>query len=148
NNEILVVDVDRNQRVKVKKITFTGNEEFSDAQLRKYMKGVRQSAWFRVFGPGSFKTDKFKEAKEKLIAKIHERGYRDAEILRDSVTRIGDRRVMVHLDLYEGPKYYFGNINWQGNAKYSDTILTKILGIQKGDVFSEQKLLTKLHGPT
>src|SRR5690606_39410727 len=45
NNEILLVDVNRNQRVKVKKITFTGNEEFSDAQLRKYMKGVRQSAW-------------------------------------------------------------------------------------------------------
>src|SRR5690606_12579470 len=50
--------------------------------------------------------------------------------------------------LYEGPKYYFGNIAWQGNAKYSDSILNVILGIKKGEVFSEEKLNTKLMGPT
>src|SRR5690606_16003849 len=59
-----------------------------------------------------------------------------------------DRNVIVDIDLYEGPKYYFGNIAWQGNAKYSDSILNVILGIKKGEVFSEEKLNTKLMGPT
>ena len=144
NNEILIVDVDRNSKVRVDHITFTGNEDFSDRQLRKFMKGVRQKAWFRVFGPGKFKEEKFVEAKESLIAKMHDRGYRDATILRDTVYQLDDRNVAIDIDLIEGPKYYFGNINWQGNAKYSDTVLTRILGIEKGDVFSEEKLMTKL----
>src|SRR5690606_24648124 len=52
NNQILMVDVDRNKKVSVSKINVEGNEDFSDRQIRKFFKGVRQSAWFRVFGPG------------------------------------------------------------------------------------------------
>ncbi len=144
NNEILMVDVDRNYKVRAERINFTGNEEFSDSQLRKFFKGVRQKAWFRIFGPGKFKEDKYKEAKETLIAKMHDRGYRDAEILHDTVYRIDEKNVVVDLEIYEGPQYFFGNITWQGNAKYSDTLLNRVLGITKGDVFSEEKLYTKL----
>ncbi|WP_414693013.1 outer membrane protein assembly factor BamA [Parapedobacter sp.] len=148
NNQILVVNVDRNSKVRAHRINFTGNEEFSQRQLRKYFKGVRQRTWWRVTGPGKFKAEKYKEAKENLIAKMHEHGYRDAEILRDTFYKHNQRNVIVDIDLYEGPKYYFGNIAWQGNAKYSDSILNVILGIKKGEVFSEEKLNTKLMGPT
>lgn len=148
NNQILMVDVDRNKKVSVAKINVEGNEDFSDRQIRKFFKGVRQSAWFRIFGPGKLKEEKYKKAKENLIAELHERGYRDATILHDTFYRISDKKVMVDLKIHEGNKYYFGNINWQGNAKYTDTVLNRILGIEKGDVFSEEKLMTKLMGPT
>jgi len=148
NNQILVVNVDRNRKVRAHRINFTGNEDFSQRQLRKFFKGVRQRTWWRITGPGKFKAEKYKEAKENLIAKMHENGYRDAEILRDTFYKHNDRNVIVDIDLYEGPKYYFGDIAWQGNAKYSDSILNVILGIRKGEVFSEEKLNTKLMGPT
>ncbi|MBK1439565.1 outer membrane protein assembly factor BamA [Parapedobacter sp. ISTM3] len=148
NNQILVVNVDRNRKVRAHRINFTGNEEFSQRQLRKFFKGVRQRTWWRITGPGKFKAEKYKEAKENLIAKLHDRGYRDAEILRDTFYKYNNRNVIVDIDLYEGPKYYFGNITWQGNAKYSDSVLNVILGIEKGEVFSEEKLNTKLMGPT
>ena len=148
NNEILVVNVDRNRKVRAHRINFTGNEDFSQRQLRKFFKGVRQRTWWRITGPGKFKAEKFEEAKDNLIAKMNENGYRDAEILRDTVYKHNDRNVIIDIDLYEGPKYYFGDIAWQGNAKYSDSILNIILGIKKGEVFSEEKLNTKLMGPT
>ena len=148
NNQILVVNVDRNRKVRAHRINFTGNEDFSQRQLRKFFKGVRQRTWWRITGPGKFKAEKYKEAKENLIAKMHDQGYRDAEILRDTFYKHNDRNVIVDIDLYEGPKYYFGNIAWQGNAKYSDSILNVILGVKKGEVFSEEKLNTKLMGPT
>src|SRR5690606_33229324 len=148
NNQILVVNVDRNRKVRAHRINVTGNEDFSQRQLRKFFKGVRQRTWWRITGPGKFKAEKYKEAKENLIAKMHKHGYRDAEILRDTFYKHNDRNVVVDIDLYEGPKYYFGNIQWQGNAKYSDSILNVILGIKKGEVFSEEKLNTKLMGPT
>jgi outer membrane protein insertion porin family len=36
----------------------------------------------------------------------------------------------------EGRKYYFGNITWKGNSKYSDSLLTVLLGISKGDIYN------------
>jgi outer membrane protein insertion porin family len=54
----------------------------------------------------------------------------------------------VKIKVYEGPKYYFGNIKFSGNAQYSADILTKILQIKKGDVFSEDELNKRLTGPT
>ncbi|WKK57261.1 MULTISPECIES: outer membrane protein assembly factor BamA [unclassified Sphingobacterium] len=148
NNEIVVVDVERNKKIKVRKVEFEGNEEFSDKQLRKYLKGVKPRAWFRVFGPGKFKEDKYEEAKEKLVAKMQDKGYRDAQILKDSVYRYDNNEVAIDFDIYEGPKYYVGNIDWAGNAKYKDSVLNILLGIQKGDVYSEEKLNSKLSGPT
>jgi len=146
NNEILIADVDRKNKVRVKKITFTGNKEFTQKQLRKNLKGVKQKAWFRIFGPGKFKEEKYKEAKETLVAKMQNKGFRDAEIIQDSVIKVDDKNVLVNVDVYEGPKYYVGNIKWSGNAKYTDTVLNRILGIRKGDIFSEEKLTTKLMG--
>src|SRR5690606_38448614 len=148
NNQILKVVVDRNRKVRAHRINFEGNEEFSDRQLRKFFKGVRQRNWWRFWGPGKFKEEKYEEAKDNLIAKLHDREYRDAEILSDSVSRYDNRNVLVDIEMYEGPRYYFGNINWQGNARYPDSILNVLLGIEKGDVFSEEKLITKLMGPT
>ncbi|GGE34120.1 MULTISPECIES: outer membrane protein assembly factor BamA [Sphingobacterium] len=148
NNEILVVDVDRNKKIKVNSINFTGNEEFSNRQLTKFMKGVRPRAWFRVFGPGKFKDEKYEEAKTNLIAKMQDKGFRDAQILKDTVRRHDNNEVAIDIDVYEGPKYYVGNITWSGNSKFKDSTLNILLGIQHGDVYSEEKLNSKLSGPT
>jgi len=146
NGVVLQVFVERGRKVKVQKINFTGNKEFKAAQLRKYLKKTKQRAFYKIFGPGKYSQEKFKEDKEKLIAKMQDKGYRDAVILRDSVYRNSDKTVGIDIDIYEGPKYYVGNITWAGNAKYATKDLTKVLGIEKGDIFSEEKLGVKLHG--
>ncbi|MFD2555700.1 outer membrane protein assembly factor BamA [Sphingobacterium tabacisoli] len=148
NNEILNVNVEKNKKIKVNKVLFTGNETFTNSELTKYLKGVKPRKWFRIFGPGKFKDDKYKEAKEKLVAKLQDKGYRDAQILSDSVYRFGEKEVRINMDVYEGPKYYVGNIDWTGNTRYKDSILNILLGVQKGDVYSEEKLNAKLTGPT
>ena len=148
NNQILVVDVDRNSKVKVNRINIEGNSVFSDSKLRKFMKKTKQRAWWRLWGSGKFNNKKYDEAKLNLITKIHEEGYRDAEILSDTVRKISNKRVDIDIKLYEGPRYYYGNISWSGNAKYGDTVLNSVLGIKKGDVFSEDKLMVKLYGPS
>ena len=148
NNEIVVVEVDRNKKIKVNSVNFEGNETFSDRELTKYLKGVRPRRWFRIFGPGKFKDEKYDEAKEKLIAKLQDKGYRDAQIIRDSVYRFDENEVAIDIEVYEGPRYYVGNIDWAGNTKFTDSVLNIILGIEKGDVYSEEKLHSKLMGPT
>jgi outer membrane protein insertion porin family len=146
NSQILEVTIDRGRKVKVRKINFTGNKEFSDAKLRKFLKKTHQQAFYKIFGSGKFNKEKYEEDKLALIEKMQDKGFRDAAIIRDSVYQYSDKAVAIDIEVFEGNKYYFGNINWAGNAKYSTEYLEKVLGIEKGDVFSELKLEKKLRG--
>lgn len=146
NSVILQVLVDKGERVKVNKINFTGNKEFKSAKLRKYLKKTKQQAFYKVFGSGKFNKEKYEEDKLKLVAKMQEKGHRDAAILRDSIYQYNNKSIRIDLDVYEGPKYYFGNVTWVGNAKYNTAFLEKVFGIEKGEQFSEEKLEAKLRG--
>ncbi|HET8829484.1 MAG TPA: outer membrane protein assembly factor BamA [Pelobium sp.] len=140
NSRIVNVKVDKKNKVKVNAINIEGNEDFSDAKLRKFMKKTHQQAWYKVFGSGKFMRDKYEEDKEMMVAKMREKGYRDAEIISDSVYMHDEKSVNIDIKLNEGDKYYFGNVTFSGNAKYPTTLLKQILKIEKGEVFSEAKL--------
>ncbi len=140
NSRIVNVIVDKKSKVKVNAINIEGNKDFSDAKLKKFMKKTHEKAWYKVFGSGKFMRDKYEEDKELMIAKMREKGYRDAEIISDSVYKHDEKSVNIDIKLNEGNKYYFGNVTFAGNAKYPTSLLQQILKIEKGEVFSEEKL--------
>ncbi len=146
NSVFLKVLIDKGKRVKVHEINFTGNTEFKSAKLRKFLKKTKQQAFYKVFGSGKFSNEKYEEDKLKMVAKMQEQGYRDAAILKDSIYQYNDKSVGIKMQVHEGSKYYFGNITWLGNAKYTTEFLEKVLGIEKGQVFSEEKMEAKLRG--
>jgi outer membrane protein insertion porin family len=90
---------------------------------------------FKLSG-AKFNPTKFEEDKNKVLDFYNSQGYRDAQIIKD--TTIGTQRGNMNVDLKvdEGKKYYFGNMTWKGNAKYSDSILNVLLGINKGDTYN------------
>lgn len=97
-----------------------------------------------IFTGSKFIEKDYKDDKEGLIAYYNSLGYRDAIIVRDSVYMLGkDLRVDIEID--EGDIYYFRNITWKGNTKYSDEVLNKILGIKKGDVYNQTMLDERLN---
>lgn len=57
---------------------------------------------------------------------------------------LAKNRMAVYVFLSEGKKYYFRNITWVGNSKYSSKELDKALGIKKGDVFNQSLLDSRL----
>jgi outer membrane protein insertion porin family len=144
NNMILDIKVDKKERVKISEINFSGNKDFKSSTLKKYLKKTKEQAFYKVFGSGKFLQNKYDEDKLTMISKMHEKGYRDAEIIKDTTYRTGESTIGVKIDIYEGPKYYFGNVTWAGNSKYTTKILDAILSINKGEVFSEKKLDKKL----
>lgn len=148
NSVILDVAVDKKKKVKINDVVFEGNKDFSQKKLRKFLKKTRKRHWYNVFGSKKFLNDKYTEDKQNLIAKMQGKGYRDAEIISDSVWKHDENTVNVKIKVYEGHKYYFGNITWSGNARYPASILNRLLRVKKGDVFSEEELNTRLQGPT
>jgi len=120
-------------------LSYTSTKEFLDPWFR-----------FKLFSSAKFNATKFETDKQKVIDYYNSQGYRDATIVKDTTYidsadishNRGHLNVAIKVD--EGHKYYFGNITWKGNTKYSDSILSLIMGIHKGDVYNLDILNKKL----
>ena len=108
------------------------------------MAHLNRTVKVRIFKPSKYIQDKYDEDLSKLILKYNSEGYRDAIILRDSIYRNPDKTMNINLYVDEGNRYYFRNITWVGNTKYTSDFLTKILKINKGDVYNRELLETNL----
>ena len=137
NQVNMLVKVDKGQKIKIQKIDFVGNEKLSDKALRKAMKDTKQKNPIRILKASKFIQAKYKTDLEKVIATYKEKGYRDARILSDSVTYNKDKNALsIKINIEEGNKYYFGNIKFLGNTVYSDQLLSRILGVKKGETYN------------
>lgn len=140
----LLIDVDKGKRVKVASITFDGNEEFSDVQLRRTMKKTKVRRFYRLFKRSKYTKDGFEEDKRSLIKHYAENGYRDARVTRDTMMILDEKSIALEIDVEEGERYYFGDIRFVGNSVYDDHVLRQVLGIEKGDVYNGTMLQERI----
>ncbi len=105
---------------------------------------LNKSVKLRIFKSSKFIEDKYEEDLANLIKKYNEEGYRDAAIVKDSLYRNADSTLNINLKIYEGDRYYFRNITWIGNTKYTANQLNLVLKIQKGDIYNREYLETNL----
>lgn len=89
----------------------------------------------RIFKSSKFIDDDYQADKQLLIEKYNSMGYRDARIVRDSISRNMDNTINLDIWVEEGPKYFIRSITWLGNTKYTTRFLDRILRIGKGDVY-------------
>ncbi|MBR4187193.1 MAG: outer membrane protein assembly factor BamA [Bacteroidaceae bacterium] len=146
---IVDVNVEKKDKVKINHIYITGNEHLSTKKikgniikpgvLKKIFEKNSMAGWFRS---RKFVDTKYKEAKENLLAKYGELGYRDAIIVADSVVPYNDQDVNIYIHIEEGQKYFIRNIEWVGNTLYPTEGLSQVLRLKKGDVYN-QKLLNE-----
>lgn len=146
---IVDVNIDKKSKVKVNHIYINGNSNLSEKEIKGTLikKGALKSiherhnigSWFRS---KKFTDAKYKEAKDNLIDKYGELGYRDALIIADSVVPHDEKSVDVYLTVEEGNRYYIRNITWVGNTLYTTDYLQYMLRMNKGDIYN-QKLLNE-----
>ncbi|HRU59844.1 MAG: outer membrane protein assembly factor BamA [Bacteroidota bacterium] len=145
NREILEIIVDKQERIKVGRINFIGNNSLPASKLRRAMKDTKEKRWYKVFTSSKYLEDKYADDKVKVVAKYNEIGYRDAKVVRDSTYRIDKKRMGITIWVDEGNKYFFRNINWVGNTKHTSQELSNILGIKRGDVYDQSVLDERLY---
>ena len=98
----------------------------------------------KLLTSAKFNEKKFEEDKEKILDYYNSLGHRDAVIEKDTLYYNSKGNLNIDIKVDEGNKYYFGNIAWRGNTKYSDSTLSMLLGIKKGDIYNLETLNKKL----
>jgi len=145
NRVIVDVDINKNQKIKVRKIFITGVTEKEANKLKRAMKKTHEKSFANIFRSKKFLPEKYEEDKGYVIEKMNSWGYRDALLKSDSVQTVDESHVNVYLDLYQGDKYYVRNIDWVGNTIYPTVALERTLQMKKGDVYNQTLLNDRLH---
>lgn len=113
-------------------LTFSKTKKVLDPYIRIKLSSAKYDA------------KKYADDKDNILDYYNTLGYRDAIIEKDTVYHTRKDGLNIDIKINEGKQYYFGNISWRGNTKFSDSILTAILGIRKGDIYNLETLNKKL----
>ena len=149
NKEQVDVDVmiDKKEKVKVHQITIDGNTVLTDKKLKRVMKKTNEkNKLVNIFRSKKFIEEKYEEDKQLIIDKYNELGYRDAQIVVDSVTPYDDRTVDVYMRIEEGDKYYLRNVTWVGNTVFPADMLDEQFRMKRGDVYNQKLMNERLSG--
>lgn len=187
NKCVLTFTVDKGSKTHINEINIVGEEEASEARLKKTLKSTKEmsrltlhpakeesaypvgersfkkyaNSWgflslsktldaldpyfrFKLFSGSKFNQAKFETDKQAMVAYLNTLGFRDAAVVSDTVYPVKSGNLNVDIRIKEGSKYYFGDIEWKGNTKYSSDVLSKVLAIKKGDIYNQALLETRI----
>ena len=153
--EVIVnINIDKNEKTKIQKIYFVGNEQLTEFQLRRAMKKTNErfsmmerfrNSWLELFSTKKFTQLEYDNDKVNLIDKYNEFGYRNAVIVSDSVVPFDDKRVNIYLTIEEGQKFYLKDLRFVGNTKYPSDYLETLLNMKPGEVYNMKKLMDRMY---
>ena len=102
NSVILDVNIDKKSKMKVKHIIFEGNEVLKSRKIKggMFTKGAfgkvhEAGKLTNMFKAKKFTPERYTEAKQKLVERYNELGFRDMDILEDSVWTFDEKHVCV-----------------------------------------------------
>ena len=149
NQVVLEVNIDKKEKMRVRRIIFEGNEKLSDSKIKGklFSKGAfgkihESGKIYNFLKAKKYTPERYAEAKQALLDKYNELGLRDATIEDDSIWTVDDKHINIYVKVDEGEKYYIRNITWVGNTVYESDFLDKVLEMKKGDVYN-QKFMNK-----
>ena len=147
----LDVNIDKKDKMKVRQLVFQGNDKLKTTKIKGSMFGkgafgkIHEAGKFtNFFKAKKFTDERYKEAKQALIEKYNELGFRDATIVEDSVYPCDDKHVNILVKIDEGEKYFVRNITWVGNTVVTTDYLNAVLGMKKGDVYNQKHIDKRL----
>ncbi|MFK7784565.1 MAG: outer membrane protein assembly factor [Crocinitomicaceae bacterium] len=150
NSKVLTIVIDKKKRVKIGEINFEDVESIKTRRLKMAMRNTKQKTFWRFYRRSKFIETDYRDDKLAVLNEYNKIGLRDAEIVKDSVYLAHPDELQIDLKIDEGEVYYFGNIEWVGNTKFSSGFLDTVLGIRSGDIYNkelfDQRLFMSMDG--
>ncbi|MCB9091270.1 MAG: outer membrane protein assembly factor BamA [Halobacteriovoraceae bacterium] len=143
SNEAVAItfNIEEHDKVKVKKITFLGNKEIPDDELKNFMLTREDSTMSGMSEAGSFKEFNFQADIERLSYYYRTKGYLQVNVGSPVITVSEDKRwIFITLNITEGPQYEVKDINFSGDLLYTEAELLEKVSLKSSETYSEEKL--------
>jgi outer membrane protein insertion porin family len=151
----ITFNVKEGPKVKVGKITFSGNRHVSSATLRNAMVdlrpiGIPHSIIFEHLFARTYDASKLEEDSDRVLEAYRDRGYERANV-GEPITHLRNetglslftfrprkgKRIDIHIPVTEGGRYYLGKITFTGNKAVSNVkALRAQFPLKDGEIFN------------
>lgn len=154
NQVKLIFEINENEKVMVKRITFLGNRDYSDEELKKVLQTTEGSWSSWITSRGTFKEGMLSADMEILSSHYLNTGYAQVKIEEPQLFLTPDKKwIYITIRIDEGKKFWLGKIDFKGDI-LDDSLdnLSKNIKIKEGEIFSRDRLrqdivsLTDLYG--
>lgn len=137
---ILKLTITEGNDARIREVQFFGNKFFEDGDLESELTDVHTTTWWKFWRTGKLEKKKYDDAKKKLVDFYKKNGFRDAELITDSIVFNGNKQdIILKLFVFEGPQYKIGTITWDGNTVFKTEALVERLGFKTGEVYDMEK---------
>ena len=140
----LNIIIDEGEEIEINEIIFNGVKSLDPSDIKDEMEKTLEDKWWRWFSDSRLVKKDFDEDKKKIISFYRKNGFRDARIEMDSVYLFDKESLNIVIDITEGAKYHYKDIDWKGNELYPSALLSKVLQIKEGDVYDATLLNERL----
>ncbi|OGJ88602.1 MAG: outer membrane protein assembly factor BamA [Candidatus Raymondbacteria bacterium RifOxyA12_full_50_37] len=134
---ILEFEIKEGKKVKVKEIRIKGAVALKEKKIKKVIENTKEDRWWRS---GDYNEDKFFEDMKRIEAYYNTEGFLDAKVQNWDVSYSDDKKNMyITIDIFEGTRYFLGNVVFTGNEIFDDKILIPKMTLKRGDLFNNQE---------
>lgn len=130
------VRVEEGTRAKVKKISFTGNDNIPANALRKVMQQKKRGLFSWITGSGAYDQDVLSADLVLLRRAYTAKGYLDVVIGEPELRELDDTRVEIVIPVTEGEQYLLGEITLSGATLFPAEDILAGITVRRGDVAS------------
>lgn len=124
-------------KVQVKKITFLGNGNIPDEDLKNIMATREGDFSSLLTNFGTFKEEAFEADLQRLTAYYYDKGYVEVDVPRPIIRLSRDKRyIYVTVKISEGPQFDTGEVDLQGDFIRPREELEKLVKLEPGETFS------------
>src|SRR5215813_5638033 len=167
NSVAVTFKVTEGPKVRIEKINIAGNKVFSDRQIKKSMKLIKETSPITVFNSKDTYFDlKLADDLTRIRMLYAEHGYVRANVL-DPIVETKPHQVMrtlpfirapfpfgiplpfwkkkvdryfITITVEENDQYRVGDVKVTGNKQFNEAVIRAILGLVPGEIFNEERL--------
>jgi outer membrane protein insertion porin family len=133
----LLIKVEENDKVKVKKIHFIGNQKLTDDFLKGRMATQEEGYFSAISNSGQFKEDAFDRDTQIIRFLYYNQGYVKAKVDRPQVTLTPDKLgIYISIRVEEGEQYSVGDVDYAGDLLFPTEKFKETSKIQNNKVFA------------
>jgi len=133
-------NIAENKVVKVKGVTFSGNNSIKAGELSGVME-TRKKHWLMSWftNIGVFKDESLEKDGERLTAYYYSKGFLMVKVDKPTID-FKDDGIYVHFNITEGDRFTIGTIDFRGDLIYDPKVLERKVKILPGQIFNGRTL--------
>ncbi len=132
--------IKENKKIRIKKISFSGNLHFSDETLKKALPETKEKNIFSWFSKaGTYKEDTLERDLDGVIAFYLTKGFLEVKIGKPRLAT--DREgITINIPVEEGRQFRVGRVDIQGDLIAPKDELFKLVRVYAGEIFNRENV--------